>query len=284
MSAYPRRRLSSRMRPFRTPSRGCSSVTATLAKPATGTDAPARRSGSHLLASRWSGSARGLRREGSGTGTGAPVSVHMNSLLCLLSDTHRGEGLGIPSPLLGCHFWQYCSAGFFWVLMRFRLVRLLGSRADTVHVSVFGGYWLLFLILRPRHGETRSLSYTSEPQPPQPPQDVSSQVLLSCSLQVDSRGHHGMPWRSRWTRRRECPAPQGATAEASYVSSSSISAFRAAIVRAVWSSKMPLANAPAILNLLYGPVGVDPVFHVIWSRFRMMRRYLSYCPEEEPRI
>ena len=39
-------------------------------------------------------------------------------------------------------------------------------------------------------------------------------------------------------------------AEASYVSSSSTSAFRAAIVRSVWSSKMPLANAPAILNLL----------------------------------
>ena len=42
-------------------------------------------------------------------------------------------------------------------------------------------------------------------------------------------------------------------AEASYVSSSSINAFRAAIVRAVWSSKMPLANAPALLNLLDGP-------------------------------
>ena len=39
-------------------------------------------------------------------------------------------------------------------------------------------------------------------------------------------------------------------AEASSVSSSSISAFRAAIVRAVWSSTMPLASAPAILNLL----------------------------------
>ena len=51
-------------------------------------------------------------------------------------------------------------------------------------------------------------------------------------------------------------------AEASNVSSSSISAFRAAIVRAVWSSKMPLANAPAILNLLDGPVGVDPAFHI----------------------
>ena len=63
--------------------------------------------------------------------------------------------------------------------------------------------------------------------------------------------------------------------------SSFIGAFRAAIVRAVWS---PLANAPAILNLLDGPVGVDPAFHIVWSRFRMMRRFLAYCPEEEPRI
>ena len=73
-------------------------------------------------------------------------------------------------------------------------------------------------------------------------------------------------------------------AEASCVSSSSISAFRAAIVRAVWSSKMPLADAPAILNLLDGPVDVDPAFHIVWYRFRMMRRYLAYCLEEEPRI
>ena len=73
-------------------------------------------------------------------------------------------------------------------------------------------------------------------------------------------------------------------AEASCVSSSSISAFRAAIVRSVWSSKMPLANTPAVLNLLHGPVDVDPAFHVIWSRFRMMRRYLAYCLEEEPRV
>ena len=73
-------------------------------------------------------------------------------------------------------------------------------------------------------------------------------------------------------------------AEASYVSSSSISAFRAAIVRAVWSSKMPPANALAMLNLLDVLVGVDPAFHSVWSRFRMMRRYLAYCPDEEPRI
>ena len=53
---------------------------------------------------------------------------------------------------------------------------------------------------------------------------------------------------------------------------------------AVWSTKMPLANSPAILNFLDGPVDVDPAFHVIWSRFRMMRRFLAYCLEEEPRI
>ena len=73
-------------------------------------------------------------------------------------------------------------------------------------------------------------------------------------------------------------------AEASYVSSSSISAFRAAIVRAVWSTEMPLASTPSTLNLLDGPVGVDPAFHIVWARYRMMRRYLAFCPDEEPRI
>ena len=72
-------------------------------------------------------------------------------------------------------------------------------------------------------------------------------------------------------------------AEASYVSSSSICAFMAAIVRAVWSSKMPLASAPAVLNLLE-LVGIDHAFHIVWARFRMMRRYLAYCLDEEPRI
>ena len=48
-------------------------------------------------------------------------------------------------------------------------------------------------------------------------------------------------------------------------------------MRAVWSSKMPLACTPSILNLLDGLVGIDPAFHNIWARFRMMRRYLAYC-------
>ena len=59
------------------------------------------------------------------------------------------------------------------------------------------------------------------------------------------------------------------------MSASSLSAFRAAFVRAVWSSTMPLANTPAVLNLLDGPFGVDLALHVIWVRFRMMRRYLT---------
>ena len=36
--------------------------------------------------------------------------------------------------------------------------------------------------------------------------------------------------------------------------------------------------------MLDGPVGVDPALHIIWVRFRMMRQYLAYCPDEEPRI
>ena len=35
----------------------------------------------------------------------APVSVHLISLRCLLSEAHRGEGLGILHP--GCHFWHH---------------------------------------------------------------------------------------------------------------------------------------------------------------------------------
>ena len=45
--------------------------------------------------------------------------------------------------------------------------------------------------------------------------------------------------------------------QASYVSASSLSGFRAAIVRSVWFNSMFLASTPVILNLLDGPVGVD---------------------------
>ena len=46
---------------------------------------------------------------GVGTGTRKRVSVLMTSHRFLLADGSRSEGLGITSPLLGCHFWQSCS-------------------------------------------------------------------------------------------------------------------------------------------------------------------------------
>ena len=64
-------------------------------------------------------------------------------------------------------------------------------------------------------------------------------------------------------------------AEASYVSSLAMSAFWAAIVRAVWSTEMPLASTPAILNLLDGLAGIDPAFHLVWAGFPRIFRMLD---------
>ena len=77
--------------------------------PISGTDALARRCGSHRRASESSGSARRVLEEGPGSGTRVPVSAYLISLRCLLSEAHRNDWLGINSPLLGCHLWQTCS-------------------------------------------------------------------------------------------------------------------------------------------------------------------------------
>ena len=45
-----------------------------------------------------------------------------------------------------------------------------------------------------------------------------------------------------------------------------------------------MTNTPALLSLLDSPWGPDPAFFIIWSRFRQLRRYLSYRPDEENRI
>ena len=49
-------------------------------------------------------SAHRALEEGSTTDTRSLVPVCLTSLLCYLGEAHRGEGLGISSPLLGCHF------------------------------------------------------------------------------------------------------------------------------------------------------------------------------------
>ena len=72
--------------------------------------------------------------------------------------------------------------------------------------------------------------------------------------------------------------------EASHVAISSLASFRAAMGRAVWSSRMPMACTSAFLSLLDGPSGVDRAYYVVWARFRMMRRYLAYWPDEVPGV
>ena len=50
------------------------------------------------------------------------------------------------------------------------------------------------------------------------------------------------------------------------------------------TSVSALSATLALLSLLDGPWGSDPTFFIIWSRFRQLRRYLSYRPQEEDRI
>ena len=66
-----------------------------MARPISGTDVHARRSGSHLRASRLSGWASGLQKGCSGSGTRKLVSELGTSHLFLLADGSRGEGLGV---------------------------------------------------------------------------------------------------------------------------------------------------------------------------------------------
>ena len=72
--------------------------------------------------------------------------------------------------------------------------------------------------------------------------------------------------------------------EGAAVSVTALSSFRSAISRVVWSKKLPMTNTPALLSLLDGPWGSDPALFIIWSRFRQLRRYLAYRPDEEARI
>ena len=72
--------------------------------------------------------------------------------------------------------------------------------------------------------------------------------------------------------------------EASFLAESSVRKLRAAFCKVSWSSRQPLTHVGAVLSLLDGPVGCDPAFCVVWFRFRLMRRYLAYRPEEVSRV
>ena len=72
--------------------------------------------------------------------------------------------------------------------------------------------------------------------------------------------------------------------EASFLADSSVRKLRSAFCWVSWSRRQPFAHVGAVLSLLDGPVGCDPAFCVVWFRFRLMRRYLAFRPEEVPRV
>ena len=73
-------------------------------------------------------------------------------------------------------------------------------------------------------------------------------------------------------------------AEGSHNSLKNLNSFRTGIVNACWPKKLPMANPQAVLSLLDAPDCCDPELYVIWSRFRQMRRFLAYRPEEVRRV
>ena len=64
--------------------------------------------------------------------------------------------------------------------------------------------------------------------------------------------------------------------EASLVSISGLRRLRTAFGQAALSCSLRLTNPGAVSTLLDGPVGSDPGFHVVWCRFRMLRRHMAY--------
>ena len=71
--------------------------------------------------------------------------------------------------------------------------------------------------------------------------------------------------------------------EASLLASDSLRKLRSSIHRVVWSRRQPLASVGAVLSLLDGPAGCDPVFCVVRFRFRLFRRYLAVWPSQVDR-
>ena len=62
--------------------------------------------------------------------------------------------------------------------------------------------------------------------------------------------------------------------EASLLASGSLLKLRSAVCRVVWSRRQPLANVGAVLSMLDGPSGCDPLFCVVWLRFRLFVGFL----------
>ena len=100
---------------------------------------------------------------------------------------------------------------------------------------------------------------------------VLARLVLIFALPLDFHG------RIRVVRSMFLPAALHGV-EASLLASSSLLKLRSAVCRVVWSRRQPLANVGAVLSMLDGPSGCDPLFCVVWFRFRLFRRFLALWP------
>ena len=106
---------------------------------------------------------------------------------------------------------------------------------------------------------------------------VISRLVLVFVLPLDFHG------RVRVVRSMYLPAALHGI-EASLLASDSLRKLRSSIHRVVLSRRQPLACVGAVLSLLDGPTGCDPLFCVVWFRFRLLRRYLALWPTEVARV
>ena len=100
---------------------------------------------------------------------------------------------------------------------------------------------------------------------------VLARLVLIFALPLDFHG------RVRVVRSTFLPAALHGI-EASLLASGGLLMLRSAICRVVWSRRQPLANVGAVLGMLDGPSGCDPLFCVVWFRFRLFRRFLALRP------
>ena len=68
--------------------------------------------------------------------------------------------------------------------------------------------------------------------------------------------------------------------ETSLLALDSLLKLRSSICGVVWSRRQPLASVGAVLSLVDGPTGCDPLFSVVWFRVRLFRRYLALWPSQ----
>ena len=102
---------------------------------------------------------------------------------------------------------------------------------------------------------------------------VIARLVLIFVLPLDFHG------RVRVVRSMYLPAALHGV-EASLLASDSLLKFRSSICRVVWSRRQPLASVGAVLSLFDGPTGCDPLFCVVWFRFRLFRRFLALWPSQ----